>query len=147
VNFEGNVTINAPMQKVWGFLTNPDTVSKCAPGLKSVEIVVPDQQFKAVAAVGFGAVSVTFTNDVSFIELNPPERAVVQVHGIAPGSAVDVVSEMKLSEGGDGTTELHWTADIKVVGTIASLASRMMSGVTKKLTGMFFACVKSKIES
>ncbi|UCH61399.1 MAG: carbon monoxide dehydrogenase subunit G [Anaerolineales bacterium] len=147
MNFEGNVTINAPVQKVWEFLTNPDTVSQCAPGLKSVEIVVPDQQFKAVAAIGFGAVSVTFTNDVSFVELNPPERAVVQVHGIAPGSAVDVMSEMKLSEAGNGITELHWKADINVVGTIASLASRMMGGVTKKLTGMFFTCVKGKIES
>ncbi len=147
MKFEGNVTINAPMQKVWVFLTNPDTVSQCAPGLKSVEILVPDQQFKAVAAIGFGAVSVLFTNDVSFVEMDPPHRAVVQVHGTAPGSAVDVMSEMNLSEGGDGTTELQWTADIIIVGTIASLASRMMGGVTKKLTGMFFTCVKSKIES
>jgi len=54
---------------------------------------------------------------------------------------------MRLSEGGDGATELHWTADIQIVGTIASLASRMMVGVTKKLTGMFFTCVKSKIEA
>ena len=147
MNFEGSVTINAPLQVVWEFLTNPDTVSKCAPGLKSVEIVVPDQQFKAVAAVGFGAVSVTFTNDVSFVELHPPERAVVKVHGSAPGSALDLMSEMRLSEGGDGATELHSTADIQIVGTIASLASRMMVGVTKKLTGMFFTCVKSKIEA
>jgi len=147
VNFEGNVTINAPIHKVWEFLTNPDTVSQCAPGLKSVEIIVPGQKFKAVATIGFGAVSVTFTNDVSFVEVNPPKRAVVQVHGTAPGSAVDVMSEMTLSEGGEGITELHWTADIAIVGTVASLASRMMGGVTKKLTGMFFACVKSKIES
>ncbi len=146
MQFDGTVTIQAPQQKVWEFLTDPDSVSQCAPGLKSVEVIVPDEKFRAVAAIGFGAVSATFSNEVEFVELEPPNRAVVKVHGTAPGSAVDVMSEMVLSDGGEGGTTLTWSADITIVGTIASLASRMMGGVTKKLTGVFFACVKEKIE-
>ena len=144
--FEGLVNINASRDKVWAFLTDPDFVSQCAPGLKSMEDVEPDKKFKAVAAVGFGTVKVTFTNEVEFLELDKPNRAKVKAHGTAPGSAVDAVSEMLLSDGEAGTTDLKWTADITVVGTIASLASRLMSGVTKKLTGEFFECVRSRIE-
>jgi len=146
VLFEGIVNINASRDKVWAFLTDPDFVSQCAPGLKSMEVVEPDKKFKAVAAVGFGTVKVTFTNEVEFLELDKPNRAKVKAHGTAPGSAVDAVSEMLLSDGEAGTTDLKWTADITVVGTIASLASRLMSGVTKKLTGEFFECVRSRIE-
>ncbi|MFQ5409830.1 MAG: CoxG family protein [Anaerolineales bacterium] len=144
--FEGIVNINASRDKVWAFLTDPDFVSQCAPGLKSMEVVEPDKKFKAVAAVGFGTVKVTFTNEVEFLELEKPNRAKVKAHGTAPGSAVDAVSEMILSDAVAGTTDLKWTADITVVGTIASLASRLMSGVTKKLTGEFFECVRSRIE-
>ncbi len=143
---EGVTTILAPREKAFAFLTNPDTVSQCAPGLKSVEVIEPDKKFKAVAAVGFGAVSVTFSNDVEFIELSFPDRAVIKVHGTAPGSAVDVIAEMALSDHAEGGTELEWKADITISGQIASLASRMMGGVTKKLTGMFFNCVKGRLE-
>ena len=146
MQFEGIITINAPREEVWEFLTDPEGVSQCAPGLQSMEVVVPDEKFKAVASIGFGAVKATFDNDVEFVELDPPNRAKVKVHGTAPGSAVDVTSEMSLYDGSDGATELKWTADITIVGTIASLASRLMGGMTKKLTSVFFDCVKKKIE-
>lgn len=147
MNFEGTVSINAPRDKVWAFLIEPERVSECAPGLQSLEIIVPDEKFHVVASVGFGAVKATFKTDLEFVELEPPQRAKVKAHGNAPGSAVDVMSEMRLSAAGDNTTQLDWTADITVVGTLASLASRLMGGVTKNLTGAFFDCVKEKIET
>ncbi len=146
MQLEGSVNIKAPRPKVWSFLTDPDFVSQCAPGLQSMEVIVPDQKFKAVAAIGFGTVKVTFKNDVEFVELDEPNRAKIKVHGTAPGSAVDVMSEMSFSDGDDESTDLKWTADIVIVGTIASLASRLMGGVTKKLTGEFFNCIRKKIE-
>lgn len=147
MNFEGNVNIQASRDKVWAFLTDPDSVSQCAPGLQSVDVLIPDQKFRAVASIGFGAVKTTFDNEVEFMELAKPDFARIKVHGKAPGSAVDVISEMKLSDSADGSTDLHWTAEIVIVGTLASLASRMMGGVTKKLTSVFFNCVKGKIEA
>ena len=71
----------------------------------------------------------------------------MKAHGSASGSAVDVVSDMALSDGPDGSTDLKWKADIVVVGVIASLASRLMGGLTRKLTAAFFDCIKSQIEA
>jgi len=147
VEFEGVVRIKAPRQKVWDFLTDPNLVCQCAPALKSVEIIVPDKQFKAVAGIGFGSVQVVFVTEAEWLELNPPDHARMFAHGDAPGSCVDIKSDMYLSDGEDGITELKWIADVVVVGTIASLASRLMGGATKKLTGAFFDCVRSKIEA
>jgi carbon monoxide dehydrogenase subunit G len=109
-------------------------------------VVVPNQKYQAVAAIGFGSVSAEFRTDVEFVEIVQNDRAKVKAHGNAPGSAVDAVSEMFVTDGENGTTDLKWTADISVVGTIASVAARLMGPVTKKLTGMFFECVKGKIE-
>lgn len=144
---EGTVHINAGRDKVWSALTNADFVAQCAPGVKTMEVIVPDRKFQAVAVVGFGSVSSEFRTDVEFTELTEPDSATIKAHGSAPGSAVDVTAKMLLSDGADGTTDLNWTADITIVGTIASLASRLMAPVTKRMTGIFFDCVKAKIET
>lgn len=147
MHFEGSTSINAPRDKVWAFLVDPNEVSKCAPGVEKVEPVEPDRKFKAIAAIGFGSVKVRFSGDIEFLELEAPHRAKMKGHGNAPGSAADVISEMRLSDGPDGATVLDWAADINVVGSIASTAARMMGTVTQKLTGEFFNCVKKKIET
>jgi len=146
MHLEGVTIIKAPRQKVWEFLTDAHQVSQCAPGVESVEIVVPGRKFRAVAAIGFGTVKARFTGDAEFVELDAPHRAKIKAHGNAPGSAADVASEMILMDGPDGGTEMKWTAEVVILGSLASLAARMMGPVTQKLTEQFFACVKKKIE-
>ncbi len=147
MHLEGNVTINAPRPQVYEYLTDPNKVSQCAPGVESVEIIEPGKTFRGVASIGFGTVKARFAGDVEWLELVAPERAKMKAHGTAPGSAADVISEMTLSDLPDGTTQMHWTADITIVGQLASLAARLMGTVSQKLTALFFDCVRKKIEA
>jgi uncharacterized protein len=147
MQLSGRVVIQAPRQKVWDFLTDPHQVSQCAPGIESVEVIEAGKKFRAVAGIGFGAIKARFTGDAEFVELDAPNRALIKAHGNAPGSAADVFSEMKLSDTADGGTEMAWTADISILGQLASLAARMMMPVSQKLTEQFFSCAKQKIES
>ena len=147
MHLSGSVTIKAPRQRVFEFLTDPNLVSQCAPGVETVTILEPGRKFQAKAGIGFGSVKATFVGDAEWLELDPPNRAKVKAHGRAPGSAADVTSEMKLSEAADGSTLMEWTADVAVLGQLASLAARMMVPVSQKLTGQFFDCVRQKIEA
>ncbi len=142
----GTVSINASRDKVWAHLTNPDFVAKCAPNLESMEVVEKDKKFKATGSVGLGNLKVKFTGYIEFVTLEAPDRAVMKGRGSAPGSAVEGTAEMKLRDGENGTTIMDWSADVSVLGTIASLAQRMMGSVTKKLSGQFFDCVRAQIE-
>ncbi len=146
MEFNGNVTIQAPREAVWDFLTDPDKVSKCAPGLESLTVLSPDKKFEVVAAVGFGTVKVRFVTDVEWAELDPPRQAKMVAHGTAPGSAVDVQAAMELNESEAGITEMDWSAQVTVSGTITSLASRLMGSVTRKVTNAFFDCVRKQVE-
>ena len=110
-HFEGIVNIKASRSEVWAFLTDPQKVGECAPGVESVEVVEGEKKFRAIAAIGFGVVKARFSGNAEFIELDEPNRAKLKAHGNAPGSAVDVMSEMLLSDGPDGTTDLKWTAE------------------------------------
>jgi len=147
MNFKGTVTIHAPRQKVWDFLTDPNQIAECAPGLESVEILEPNEKFRAVASVGFGAVKATFVTDATWMGMEAPNSAKMKIHGKAAGSAVDGTSEMVLSDGDKpGDTVLNWSSDVVVSGAIASLAARLMGPVTQKLTASFFDDVRKRIE-
>ena len=147
MHFDGTVSIQAPRQKVWDFLTDPEKVAKAAPGLEKLEIVEPGKKFRATTSVGFGTVRVRFVNDVEWVEMTPPTNARMKAHGTAPGSGVDATTSMTLTDGQGGATDLAWSADIQVVGTVASMAARLMGGVTKKLTAAFFDKVREEIET
>lgn len=146
MHFEGKVNIKQSRSEVWAFLTDAEAVSQCMPGLESIEIVTPNKKFRALGALGLGTVKVKMDTDVEWVELDAPNRAIMKMNGTAPGSAIDVASEIRLADGADGSTDMEWSAEVKVLGTIASLAARLMKPVTKKLTGQFFACVKKKLE-
>ncbi|MGZ3601897.1 MAG: CoxG family protein [Ktedonobacterales bacterium] len=146
MHFEGQQTINAPIQTVWAYFMTPDKVAECAPGFQSMEILGPDH-FKTKLAVGVGAVKATFTLDVTLTDLQEPSHIAMQARGVAAGSAVDMHSAMDLVAESDTTTSMRWTADVNVSGTIASVGARLLEGTANKLTARFFDCLRQKLET
>ena len=143
----GDVTIHAPRKKVWDFLIDPSQIGPCAPGVEKIETVEPDKKYRGVMSVGLGSVKARFNGEVEILELDEPNYAKLKAHGIATGSAADVISEMTLSDGSDDGTLVNWTADVQVSGQLASLASRLMVPVSQKLAGIFYEEVRKRIES
>ncbi len=147
MQLKGDVTIRAPRKKVWDFLTDPNQIGQCVPGVEKIEMIEPLKKYHGVVLVGFGAVKARFSGDVDIMELEEPNFAKLKAHGTASGSAADATSEMRLSDGPDGSTIVNWTADVVVGGQLASLASRLMVPVSQKLAGVFYEAVRQKIES
>jgi carbon monoxide dehydrogenase subunit G len=147
MRLSGEVTIRAPRKKVWDFMTDPNQIGQCAPGVEKIEMIEPLKRYRGVVSVGFGAVKARFSGEVEVLELDEPDFAKLKAHGSASGSVADAVSDMRLSDGPDGSTVLNWTADVTVAGQLASLASRLMVPVSQKLAQVFYDQVKKKIET
>lgn len=145
MQFSGTVEIDAPRDKTWAFLTDPDKVSSCGPGVESVE-VVDDANFKVRAKVGVGFISAKFLVNMTFAELTAPDRAVIKASGQAPGSAVDATGSMTLSGPADGPTTMDWSADVEISGSLAGVGARLMEGTATKIVGQTFDCIKAKLE-
>ena len=144
---KGDVTIHAPRKKVWDFLTDPNQIGQCVPGIEKIETIEELKRYHGVVSVGLGSVKARFSGEVDILELDEPNRAKLKAHGTATGSAADAVSEMSLSDGPDNSTVVHWTADINVSGQLASLVSRLMVPVSQKLAGVFYNEVRKRIET
>ncbi len=54
---------------------------------------------------------------------------------------------MELKPNLGDVTQMDWTADVNVSGTIASVGARLMEGTAKKMTAQFFDCVRQKVEA
>ncbi len=146
MQFQGTVEINAPRDRVWAFLMDPDRVGSCGPGVESIEVVDADH-FKARAKVGVGFISARFNVDMTIAERAEPERAVIKAHGQAPGSAVDATANMALSGPAEGPTSMDWSADVTISGTLASVGARMIEGTANKMIGQTFDCIRSRLEA
>ena len=74
MHFEGTVQINAPRDRVWAFVIDPNQVGQCGPGVESIE-VIDDSHFKATAKVGVGFISARFIVNMEFVDLEAPDAA------------------------------------------------------------------------
>jgi carbon monoxide dehydrogenase subunit G len=146
MKFEGRVEIRAPRPTVWAFITDPDLIAGCGPGVDSVE-TLDDGRFKVHAKVGLGFISLKLVVNAEYTQLREPDRATVRASGQASGSAVDATARIVLTEGPDGSTVLYWTADIAMSGLIASVGELTIEGTARKVTGQTFDCIKAKLEA
>jgi carbon monoxide dehydrogenase subunit G len=146
MEFSGTQTIAAPIEKVWAFLMDVNNVAACAPGFQSME-ELGEEHWKAVVAVGVGAVKAKFTMDVTRPEMQQPEHMTMKGRGKAPGSAVDLNGDMRLTALDGEQTQMDWKASVVVSGTLASVGARLLQGVAERLTGQFFDCLKSKLQT
>ena len=87
MQLKGDVTIRAPRKKVWDFMTDPEQIGQCAPGVEKIEVIEPLKKYKGTVSIGFGAVKARFSGEVDILELDEPNRAKLKAHGTASGSA------------------------------------------------------------
>jgi uncharacterized protein len=146
MQFSGTTEINAPRAKVWSFVIDPQQVGWCGPGVESIESV-DATHFRARAKVGIGIISARFVVNLELVEAEEPDRAVIKASGQAPGSAVEATGEMRLVGPAEGPTTMGWSADVAILGTIASVGARLVEGTANKLITQAFDCMRAKLEA
>jgi carbon monoxide dehydrogenase subunit G len=146
VQFSGTTEINAPRDRVWAFVIDPQQVGWCGPGVESID-EVDATHYRARAKVGIGVISARFAVDLELVTAESPDRAVIRATGQAPGSAVEATGEMRLSGSEAGPTTMAWSADVAILGTLASVGARLIEGTADKLITQAFDCMRAKLEA
>ena len=146
MQFSGSTEINAPRDRVWAFVIDPEQVGWCGPGVESIE-VIDESHFRARAKVGVGVVSARFNVNLELAEAVEPDRAVIKASGQAPGSAVEATGEMSLSGPAEGPTTMDWSANVTILGTFAAVGARLVEGQANKMIKQAFDCMRAKLEA
>ncbi|WP_099865773.1 SRPBCC family protein [Pararhizobium haloflavum] len=137
MEMSGSERIQAPREKVWEALNDPDILKQCIPGCQTLEMT-GDDEMAATVKLKIGVVSANFKGKVTLQNMNPPESYTISgegqggVAGFAKGGA-DVALEDHGTE-----TVLNYACKAQVGGKIAQMGSRLIDSTAKKLAGQFF---------
>jgi carbon monoxide dehydrogenase subunit G len=143
MNIEATHEINAPRERVYAALIDPEVLRLAIPGCESLEKVGNDL-YTATMKAGIGAIKGTFKGDVRLEEMSPPEhyRIVVQgkgAMGFAKGSA-----DFDLEEKNGGTL-IRYSGEMQIGGSIAGVGQRMIQGAAKMMATQFFAKLEAAV--
>lgn len=137
MDMSGEYRIQAPRDRVWAALNDPDILKQAIPGCESLE-KVGENELEAQVKAKIGPVSAKFGGKVTLSDLNPPES--YRISGEGKGGAAGFAkggANVTLSEDGDATV-LRYTASADIGGKLAQIGSRLVQGSAKKMADDFF---------
>lgn len=138
--------IDAPQDKVWELLFDIPRLSKCVPGIESVEIV-DDKTYRGKLVVKVGPIKSEFTGTVTLTEVVAPNRIAGTVDGDDKASASMVKASFSgtLAAVGNGT-EAAFVVDVNLRGRLAQFGGPVITATAKKLTAEFAKNLRAELE-
>jgi carbon monoxide dehydrogenase subunit G len=143
VKVEGSYTFDAPRDRVWTVLMNPDALKTCVPGCESF-VPSGENAYDATLKVGVAAIRGTYKSSIKLTDIEEPSSYKMNVEGKGGAGFVRGVADIELVDKGN-STEVVVKGDGNVGGTVAGVGQRMLGGVAKMLMGQFFECLKKRI--
>jgi len=131
------IIINAPKDKVYAALNDPEILKQCIPGCEELT-KLSDTQLEAKVALKVGPVKARFGGEVELDTTGAPDAFSLtgQGSGGAAGHAKGG-ADVTLEADGDKTI-LRYEAKAQIGGKLAQLGSRLIVSTSKKLAGKFF---------
>ncbi|MEM1264979.1 MAG: carbon monoxide dehydrogenase subunit G [Pseudomonadota bacterium] len=137
MELKDEVVINAPQDRVYAALNDPDVLQQCIPGCEEL-IKHSDTELEAKVVLKIGPVKARFGGKVVLDQTGAPDAFSLsgQGNGGAAGHAKGG-ADVKLTADGDQTI-LSYEAKAEIGGKLAQLGSRLIQSTAKKLAAKFF---------
>ena len=139
MEMQGEELINAPREKVWDALNDPEILKQAIPGCEEV-VKDSDTSFAAKVKVKVGPVKATFKGAVSLSNIDAPNGYTITGEGKGGAAGFGKGgADVKLEEAPNGATLLKYDVNASVGGKMAQIGSRLIDSTAKKLAGEFFS--------
>ncbi len=144
---EVKFNVKSPIQKLWDFLLNPETVAPCIPGCEKVE-PINDKEYNSIIKAKVGFMAVRFKVKTIIEEIIPYQliRSVGEGDELRKLGHFKQKTQITFKELSEAETEVVYQSDVSVVGRIATFGDRVFRAKAKELGKEFASAVKSKLE-
>jgi carbon monoxide dehydrogenase subunit G len=143
MKIQGTHDIQAPRDRVFAALIDPQVLQRCIPGCESLDQTA-DNTYVATMKAGVGAVKGTFKGSVRLEDIQSPSHYRMIVDGKGGPGFVKGTGVFDLAEN-SGATAIAYTGEMLVGGVIASVGQRMIEAAAKMLAGKFFSELEKQI--
>lgn len=148
MKIEETFSVNAPVDRVWAFMMNPDLMAPCIPGCSDVE-VLGENKYRANVKVAVGPIKTSFSVSVELTEQEAPTYAASVTRGEEGGKAsmLTANSELRLTSVNSEETEVYYMSEVSLVGRLGKFGLGMMKKKAKSIGAQFAESFKTQIET
>jgi uncharacterized protein len=147
LQFQKEVEISAPREKVWRFIWDVDRFIACVPGCKEAKTVEEGKRYAATMVEKVGPFKVEFPTTIEVLEREELTHIKAQASGADNkiGSRMKLDLDVNLREQGDKTV-LGFTAGVDILGKLAALGHGIIKRKADQVLDEFAQAVKKQLE-
>ena len=144
MKLSGSYEFNAPPEKVWQTLTDPESLSACIPGCEKMESLGNDE-YTATVTIAMGPIRSKFEAKVKMVDMKPYESYSLVIEGNGPSGFVRGESQIKLTAN-NGKTIVDVESDTSSGGLLARVGQRMIESFARNMMDRFFTCLQESVK-
>lgn len=147
MQFEKEVEILVPREKVWNFIWDVDRFIACVPGCKEAKTIEEGKKYSATLVEKVGPFKVEFPTNIEVLERQELAHIKAQASGADNkiGSRMKIDLDVKLREQ-DNKTILGFVATVDVLGKLAALGHGIIKRKADQVLDEFALAVKKRLE-
>jgi carbon monoxide dehydrogenase subunit G len=148
MKIEERLVIQAPIERVWAFVREPQTCAPCVPGCEGVE-ALSDTAYRVTVGIALGPIKARFNAVVTITEEAPPTRLVCQTKG-EEGSKASILSattEITFSPVDPDATEIVCSSEASIVGRLGKFGLGIMKKRAGQLAAEFALAAQEKMQA
>jgi carbon monoxide dehydrogenase subunit G len=149
LKIEERFSVQAPVERVWRFLLDPEQIAPCLPGAELLQIE-NERTFHGQMKVKVGPVTVAYQGTIELTQVDEAGRRVQMVgKGKEKGGAgsAKMTMESHLEPQPDGAVAIAVISDVELAGRIVRFGRGMIQSVSAQLFKQFAANVRQVLES
>jgi len=145
---EQKFELQAPVDLVWAFLTDPYQVVACLPGA-AITSKVDDRTYNGTITLKVGLVTAEYKGRATFQRLDAAKRE-TEVVGMGQDVKGKGSAEMRmvsrLRAVGEKQTEVNVSSEVQITGLFAQMGRGMIEGVANQMLTQFTTQFKRKLD-
>ena len=147
MEFNQEITVAAPREKVWDFIWQVEEFAACVPGVKDVE-KIDDATYGVRVEQKVSFLKASFQLQVNIEEVRAPEyiRTVGEGKDSKIAASLKQKNEVTLEAVSENETKVRIDSSVDVFGKLGSLGFTVIKNQANKIFAEFAKNVKSKVE-
>ena len=145
---EQRFEVQAPVDRVWKYLIDPQSVVQCLPGAELLEMQ-DEHNFLGAIKVKVGPLAMSYKGHAKFTEVNEQThqvRMVGEAREVGGSGSTKVSMLSTVTPLASGGSEVVVNAEVNLVGRIVQFGRGMIEEVSRQMFRQFSTCVKQRLE-
>ncbi len=147
MEFNQEITVAAPREKVWDFIWRVEEFAACVPGVKDVE-KIDDMTYGVRVEQKVSFLKASFQLQIKIEEVRAPEyiRTVGEGKDSKIAASLRQKNEVTLEAVSENETKVRINSTVDVFGKLGSLGFSVIKNQANKIFAEFAKNVKEKVE-